>query len=92
MMDVTSWFAAGTNELRLFAMNTGGPTAFRVELWVDGRLVLDESCATPSCTAEDKGIVYDRTFEIPIAQGPELEPVDIVSATPGALYLGRGGR
>jgi hypothetical protein len=90
-IDVTSWFAGGTNQLRLFAMNTGGPTAFRVELWIDGSIWLDASCATPSCTAEDEGIVYDETFDIPIAHGPELEPVEIASATPGALYLGAEG-
>jgi hypothetical protein len=91
IVDVTSWFAAGTNELRLFAMNTGGPTAFRVELWVDGSMKLDASCATTSCTAEEVGIVYDETFEIALDQGPELEAVEIASATPGALYLGAEG-
>ena len=82
--DVSSWFGAGTNSVRVQNVNTGGPTNFRFELWVDGQQVLNET-APAGVTTE--GIAVDRTFSVYTPHRPPFQTVAATSSTPGKLYV-----
>jgi hypothetical protein len=82
--DVSAWFGAGTNNVRVQNVNTGGPANFHFELWVDGQQVLDE---TPPDGLTTEGIAVDKTFLIDTPNRPPFQTVTATSATSGKLYV-----
>lgn len=83
-LDVSSWFGAGTNTIRLQNVNTGGPTNYRFELWVDGQQVVNQ---TPPAGVTTQGIADDRTLSVYTPNRPPLQTVTVTSSTSGRLYL-----
>jgi hypothetical protein len=82
--DVSSWFGAGNNPVRIQNVNTGGPTSYTLELWVDGQLVINDS-APAGITAE--GIVVDKTITVNTPNRPAFQTVTVNSSPGGKLYL-----
>jgi hypothetical protein len=82
--NVSSWFGAGNNVVRIQNINTGGPTSYQVELWIDGQLVLNDS-APAGLTKE--GIAVDRTFTINTPNRPAFQTVTVNGSPGGKLYL-----
>jgi len=82
--DVSSWFGAGTNTVRVQNANTGGPASFHFELWVDGAQVLDETGPTGLTT---EGIAVDRSYLIYTPNRPAFQSITATSSTPGKVYL-----
>jgi hypothetical protein len=89
-IDVTSWFMNGRNDVRLQALNGGGPAGARFELWVDGRLVVNEGCSEGVCPpgADARtGIVFDKSYSIDVSGVRNGRELDLTSAVPGKLYV-----
>src|SRR4051812_43418174 len=82
--DVSAWFGAGSNSVRVQNINTGGPTSYHLEFWVDGQQVLNET-APAGVTTE--GIAVDRTFSINTPNRPAFQNVNVTSSTSGKLYV-----
>lgn len=89
IIDVTPWFRNGENTVRVQAMNTGGPANYAIELWVDGSLILDESCPTAECASNDaeQGILLNEERIVDLDGLPAAQTVTVSSATPGALFI-----
>ncbi|MGC4063943.1 MAG: cellulose binding domain-containing protein [Polyangiaceae bacterium] len=90
LIDITPWFANGNNEVRIQAMNGGGPADYSVELYVDGQAIANEVCPESLCNSSNNlssGIWLDRTYNVPLSNLPFAQTVTLTSATPGALYV-----
>ncbi len=86
--DISSWFAGGKNQVRLFAMNGGGPQGLELELRLDGSVVYRVDCATDGCEARpDGGIFVDQLLDLPALSLPPAQTVTVTSPTAGKLYL-----
>jgi hypothetical protein len=88
-IDVSNWFSSGNHQLRLQGINTGGPTSFNVELWVDDQLTVSQACPSSTCNGTDalEGILFDTTFSIATPNRPASQTVQLTSSTPGKLYI-----
>ncbi|WP_437965882.1 hypothetical protein WMF04_40625 [Sorangium sp. So ce260] len=90
-IDVSDWFGSGVNDLRVQLLNTGGPAASGVELWVDDQPVVNEACPATVCNGLDvrKGIVWDRTFSVSTPDRPAFQPVTVTGdgGQPGKVYV-----
>lgn len=82
--NITSWFAAGNNTVRVFAINFGDNSSHSVELWQDGTLIANEQASSASSPG---GILLDKTFTVTRREGPALQSVTLTSATPGSAYV-----
>lgn len=87
IIDVTPWFRNGDNEVEIQAANRGGPGDYSIELWVDGTLVLDESCPSTVCPDAEQGIFFDEQLTVNLDGLPEAQSVNISGAPSGALYV-----
>ncbi|WP_437672914.1 hypothetical protein [Sorangium sp. So ce131] len=90
-IDVSDWFGSGISDLRFLTLNTGGPTSYGVEVWVDNQLVVNAPCPATLCNGQDvrTGIVADRTFSLNIPNRPAVQSVTVTanSAQPGKVYV-----
>lgn len=88
-IDVSSWFGAGANDLRIQTINTGGPASYHAELWVDGQLVLDELCPATLCNGADApvGMLLNRQATITTPNRPARQTVQLTSGVAGKVYL-----
>lgn len=89
LIDVTRWFTAGQNEVRVQAMNTGGPANYSIELFVDGVSVLNRTCTGNCIPNQDAevGILLDETIDLQMADLPEAQLVELSSDEPGHVYV-----
>ncbi len=87
-LDVSSWFANGSNAVRVQAVNTGGPASYSVQLKVNGSTVINESCFVEPCSAlpAGSGIVLDKTFNITTVGLPR-QTVSVTGLSGGKVYL-----
>jgi hypothetical protein len=88
-VDVSNWFSSGTHQVRFQGINTGGPTSFNVELWVDDQPIVNQGCPSATCNGMDapEGILWDTTFSVATPNRPASRSVQVTSATPGKLYI-----
>jgi hypothetical protein len=90
LIDITPWFANGNNEVRIQAMNGGGPADYSFELYVDNQPIANEVCPESLCNSNNSlssGIWLDRTYNVPLSNLPAAQTITLTSATPGALYV-----
>ncbi|RYZ07085.1 MAG: hypothetical protein EOO73_13545 [Myxococcales bacterium] len=87
-LDVSSWFASGSNSVRIQAVNTGGPASYSVQLKVNGATVINESCFAEPCSAlpAGSGIVLDKSFTVNTV-GLARQTVNVTGISGGKLYL-----
>ena len=87
-LDVSSWFANGSNSVRIQAVNTGLGVSYSVQLKVNGSTMVNESCFAEPCSAlpAGSGIVLDKTFSINTV-GPARQTVTANGISGGKLYL-----
>ena len=87
-VDATSWFGASSQELRLFAINTGGPTRWNFNVLADNSPIVNEACPALICNGanQDEGILLERSLQIE-TNGPTVQSVQVTSSTPGKLYI-----
>lgn len=86
--DVSSWFAAGTNNVRLFAMNTGGPQNLQFEMRLNGGTVFSVDCAVDGCEPRpDGGVFVDHVISLPQLTLPPARTVSVAGPSGGKLYL-----
>lgn len=83
-LDVSDWFASGSNDVRIQSVNTGGPGSYQLELWVDGQLVVNDSAPAGLTT---QGIAVDKTLNVVVTGRPARQTVQVTSPTAGKLYL-----
>jgi hypothetical protein len=87
-LDITSWFGAGSSELRVQALRSGAPTWFHVQAWADGAQILDESCDAPECSSPSAParIWLDQPRSLNLS-GRAKTRLTLVSGVPGKLYV-----
>jgi len=85
-IDVSSWFGAGNNTVRIQTANTGGPAGHQFQLFVDGQLVVND-VASLSDNATKVAIVVDKTLTVNTPNRPPFRSVSLTSSTPGAVYI-----
>jgi hypothetical protein len=87
--DVSDWFARGNNDVRIYAMNTGGPSSCQVKFWVDGALVINEACDASLAADDDAkvGIVLDKTVSLYAPNRPAAQTVTVTAPTRGKIYV-----
>lgn len=87
-VDVSSWFADGSNSVRIQAVNTGGPASYSVQLKVNGSTVINETCFAEPCSSlpAGSGIVLDKSFTVSTV-GPVRQTVNVTGISGGKLYL-----
>ena len=83
-LDVSDWFASGSNDVRIQSVNTGGPGSYQLELWVDGLLVVNDSAPAGLTT---QGIAVDKTLNVSVTGRPARQTVQVNSPSAGKLYL-----
>jgi hypothetical protein len=83
-IDISSWFGAGNNTIRIQNANTGGPAGYQFQLWVDGQQVINDSAAIdPALVA----IAVDKTLTVNTPNRPAFRTVSLTSSTPGPVYV-----
>ena len=85
-IDVSSWFGAGDNTVRIQTENTGGPAGHTFQLFVDGQLVINDVASLPDNSTK-VGIVVDKTLTVNTPNRPPFRSVSLTSSTPGAVYV-----
>jgi hypothetical protein len=87
--DVSAWFAGGANDVRLQAINTGGPVTYGIEMWVDGTQVVNEVCPATLCNGAEQpaGMLLNRTVAIQTPNLPARQTVSVANSTGGKIYL-----
>jgi hypothetical protein len=85
LIDVSSWFGAGNNTIRVQNANGGGPASYKLEILVDGAVVRTDT--SPSGADAPPGIVSDRTFTVSTPNRPPFRSVQLTSAVSGKIYL-----
>ncbi|MGC4087869.1 MAG: hypothetical protein QM756_08230 [Polyangiaceae bacterium] len=81
---ISDWFGAGNNSVRIQNVNTGGPSTYQFELWVDGTQVVNDSAPSGLTT---EGIAVDKTFTLNTPNRPAFKTVSFTSSTAGKLYV-----
>jgi hypothetical protein len=83
-MDVTSWFVAGTNSVRVQVFNTGGPASYALSLARNAvPLIVERNPA-----AEPRlGLVFDRTYQIALPGLPPSAALTVSGTTGARIYL-----
>lgn len=84
--DVSSWFASGTNDLRLWATNWDGAAGVHFELRVDGVPRVSRDCQG-ACASREHGVYYADSFQISGLNLPPLKDVRVTGTDAGKLYL-----
>jgi hypothetical protein len=84
--DVTSWFFAGQNSVRIQAFNSAGPATYAA---IDGRTLIDERCSAVPCdgSAQRDGLVFDRTYVISLPRLPAASQLTVTGTEGGHIYL-----
>jgi hypothetical protein len=85
--DVSSWFAGGTNQVRFFAMNDGGPQGLEFELRLNGTTVYSVNCAVDGCETRGGGVFVDQVINLPQLSLPPARTVSVAGPSGGKLYL-----
>lgn len=85
--DVSSWFASGTNNVRVWATSWVNPAGFSLELRVNGTIVQSRSCLPPGCPTREAGVYYKDDFQISGLNLPPLKDVSLTSTQPAKVYL-----
>lgn len=88
--DVSSWFSAGANTVRIQGINTDGPASYNVQLTVDGQVVIDANCANAPCnpnTPAGLGIVFDQTYQVSTPNRPTPATLTVNGTSGGKIYL-----
>jgi hypothetical protein len=88
-MDVTHWFARGSNQLRIIAANTGGPADVSIEVWVDGALQQGAACSDTTCNGSDVplGVFLDQKFDVSSENFPCAQQVCVYGGEEGQIYV-----
>ncbi|HLV66022.1 MAG TPA: hypothetical protein VKY73_09415 [Polyangiaceae bacterium] len=89
-LDISDWFVAGTNSLRVQAIDTGEPSSYTVQVTVDGVTVVNESCSSGPCQPgmlPGRGIVFDQTYSIVTPNRPPAEMLTVNGTAGGAIYI-----
>lgn len=88
-LDVSDWFTAGSHSLRLFAINTGGPTSWSFRAWLNDAQIAHDVCSASVCngTNQDEGILFERSLQLATPNRPAAQTVQVTSSTPGKLYI-----
>ena len=87
LIDVSSWFGAGNNTIRVQNANGGGPAAYKLEVLVDGTVVRTDTSPGANASSAPVGIVSDRTFTVSTPNRPPFRSVQLTSAVSGKIYL-----
>ncbi|RYZ03802.1 MAG: hypothetical protein EOO73_26580 [Myxococcales bacterium] len=86
--NVSSWFSGGKNQVRLFAVNTGGPQALEFQLRLNGTTVVNVNCEVDGCEARpDGGVILDQVIDLPALTLPPAGTVTVASPAAGKLYV-----
>jgi hypothetical protein len=87
LIDVSSWFGAGDNTVRVQNLNGGGPAGYTLEVLVDGTVVRTDTSPAANAAGAPAGIVSDRTFTVATPNRPAFRSVQLTSAVSGKIYL-----
>jgi hypothetical protein len=88
-IDVTDWFVAGSNTVRLQAFNIDGASNYAADISVDGRTLIEERCQNAPCDGTDQrvGLVFDRKYSISMPSLPPATQLTIAGPAGGRIYL-----
>jgi hypothetical protein len=86
--DISPLFKGGVNDVRVQAMNGGGPGGLDVEIRVDGGTPTRIVCPSADCeTIADAALFIDRAVTLPPLNLPAAQQVTITSEHEGEIYI-----
>jgi hypothetical protein len=86
--DISPLFKGGLNDVRVQAMNGGGPGGLELEIRVDGGAPTRIVCPSADCeTIADASMFVDRVVTLPSLNLPAAQPVTITSQHEGEIYI-----